>query len=92
MRPRSSNFSARTRDCASTWGAAPGYPPYRQAGWHAEAPWWGVQVRKRAGRRHHPLAEILNGFAAAGLVIERVAESGPRPVPITLAIRACKPS
>jgi hypothetical protein len=40
----------------------------------------------------HPLAEILNGFAAAGLVIERVAESGPRPVPITLAIRACKPS
>ena len=44
------------------------------------------------GMRHHPLAEILNGFAAAGLVIERVAESGPRPVPITLAIRARKPS
>jgi len=42
--------------------------------------------------RHHPFAEILSGFAAAGLVIERVTESGPRPVPVTLAIRARKPS
>jgi hypothetical protein len=42
--------------------------------------------------RHHQLAEILNGFAAAGLVIERVAESGPRPVLITLAVLARKPS
>lgn len=52
----------------------------------------GVQVRKRAGMRHHPLAGILNGFAAAGLVIERVAGSGSQPVLITLAVRACKPS
>ncbi len=73
-------------------GGVRAHPTYRQAGWHAEAPWWGVQVRKRVGMRHHPLAEILTGFAAAGLVIERVAESGPRPVPITLAIRARKPS
>ena len=55
-------------------------------------PGGGVRVRKRAGMRHHPLAEILTGFAAAGLVIERVAGSGPRPVPVILAIRARKPS
>jgi hypothetical protein len=34
----------------------------------------------------------LNGFAAAGLVIERVAESGPPAGPITLAIRAREPT
>jgi SAM-dependent methyltransferase len=73
-------------------GGVRAHPTYRQVGWHAEAPWWGVQVRKRVGMRHHPLAEILMGFAAAGLPIERVAESGPRPVPITLVIRARKPS
>jgi hypothetical protein len=40
--------------------------------------------------RHHPLAEILNAFIAADLVIEHVAETGPRPVPNTLSIRARK--
>jgi len=73
-------------------GGVRAHPAYRQAGWHAEAPWRGVQVRKRAGMRHHPLAGILTGFAAAGLVIGRVAGSGLRPVPVTLAVRVREPS
>jgi ubiquinone/menaquinone biosynthesis C-methylase UbiE len=67
------------------------HPTYRITGWHEEAPWWGAYVRKRVGMRLHPLAEVLNAFIAAGLVIERVAELGTRPVPIVLGIRARKP-
>ena len=67
------------------------HPTYRQAVWHQEAPWWGPYVRKRVGMRHHPLAELLNAFVSAGLVIEHVAEPGDRPVPVNLAIRARKP-
>ena len=39
---------------------------------------------------HHPLADVLNAFVRTGLAIEHVAELGDRPVPNTLAIRACK--
>jgi len=67
------------------------HPTYRLAGWHQEAPWWGPYVRKRVGMRQHPLAELLNAFVSAGLVIEHVAEPGDRPVPVNLAIRARKP-
>jgi SAM-dependent methyltransferase len=67
------------------------HPTYRRAGWHQEAPWWGPYVRKRVGMRHHPLAELLNAFVSAGLVIEHVAEPGDRPVPVNLGIRARKP-
>jgi hypothetical protein len=42
--------------------------------------------------RHHPLAELLNAFIGAGLVLEHVAELGDRPVPVSLAIRARKPA
>jgi hypothetical protein len=38
--------------------------------------------------RHHPLADLLNAFISAGLVIEHVAELGDRPVPVVLGIRA----
>lgn len=64
---------------------------YPLAGWHSESPWWGEFVRKRVGMRHHPLADLLNAFIAAGLTIERVAELGARPVPVSMAIRARKP-
>lgn len=67
------------------------HPTYRQPGWHEESPWWGVNVRKRVGMRHHPLADLLNGFIVAGLGIDHVAESGNRPIPVILAIRARKP-
>jgi hypothetical protein len=42
--------------------------------------------------RHHTLADLLNAFISTGLVIERVAEPGVRPLPVTLAIRARKPA
>ena len=71
-------------------GGIRAHPVYRTAGWHQESPWWGVNVRKRVGMRHHTLAEMLNAYVAAGLVIEHVAELGDRPLPNTLAIRARK--
>ncbi|HEY8043786.1 MAG TPA: class I SAM-dependent methyltransferase [Streptosporangiaceae bacterium] len=68
------------------------HPAYRLAGWHQESPWWGVHVRRRVGMRHHPLADLLNAFIRAGLVIEWVAEPGDQPLPVSLAIRARKPA
>jgi SAM-dependent methyltransferase len=67
------------------------HPTYRDAGWQQDAPWWGYNIRRRFGMRHHPLAELLNAFISTGLVIEHVAEPGDRPVPVALAIRARKP-
>lgn len=72
-------------------GGIVAHPTYRQAGWHQEAPWWGEFVRRRVGMRHHPLAELINAFISARLVIEHLAELGDRPVPVILAIRARKP-
>jgi ubiquinone/menaquinone biosynthesis C-methylase UbiE len=72
-------------------GGITAHPTYRQAGWHQEAPWWGPYVRKRVGMRHHPLAELINAFIAAGLTMERVVEGGSNPVPTILGIRARKP-
>ena len=71
-------------------GGVRAHPTYRTVGWHQEAPWWGVVVRKRVGMRHHPLADMLNAFIRSGLLIDHVAEAGDRPVPNTLAIRARK--
>jgi len=71
-------------------GGVRAHPTYRTPGWHKESPWWGVNVRKRVGMRHHTLAEMLNAFIRNGLVIEHVGELGDPPVPNTLAIRACR--
>jgi ubiquinone/menaquinone biosynthesis C-methylase UbiE len=67
------------------------HPTYRIAGWHQEAPWWGPYVRRRVGMRHHPLAELINAFIGADLLLEHVAELGDRPVPTILSVRARKP-
>jgi len=67
------------------------HPTYRIAGWHRDAPWWGPYVRKRVGMRHHPLAELMNAFIGAGLLLEHVAELGDRSIPHILAVRARKP-
>lgn len=72
-------------------GGVRAHPTYHITGWHPQSPWWGPHVRKRVGMRHHSLAEVLNGFIAAGLVFDQVAESGARALPNTLAIRARKP-
>ncbi len=73
-------------------GSVLAHPTYREAGWHHESPWWGYNIRRRFGMRHHPLAEFLNAFIGAGLVIEHVEEMGDRPVPVNLGIRAIKPA
>ena len=74
-------------------GARAVHPGYRDAGWHEHSPWWGPNIRHRTGSRHVPLAELLNAFAGAGLLLDRVEE--PRedqPVPFVLAVRARKPA
>lgn len=73
-------------------GGVLAHPTYRLARWHQAAPWWGAFIRRRVGMRQHTLAELLNAFTGAGLVIEHVAEPGDRPVPTSLAIRARKPA
>jgi SAM-dependent methyltransferase len=73
-------------------GGVLAHPTYRLARWHQTAPWWGPHIRRRVGMRQYPLADLLNAFAGAGLVIEHVAEPGDRPVPVSLAIRARKPA
>ena len=73
-------------------GGVRAHPTYRVAGWHQEAPWWGHNIRRRFGMRHHPLADFLNAFTAAGLVIEHVEEGGDRPVPSILAVRSLRPA
>jgi hypothetical protein len=67
------------------------HPTYRLAGWHEPPPWWRTDgIRRRAGMRHVPLGELLNGFVAAGLRIDRVDEPGEGPLPYALAVRARK--
>jgi SAM-dependent methyltransferase len=73
-------------------GGVRAHPTYRQAGWHRQAPWWGPFIRARVGMRHHPLADLLNAFILAGLVMEHVIELGDKAVPTILAIRARKPA
>jgi ubiquinone/menaquinone biosynthesis C-methylase UbiE len=72
-------------------GGIVAHPTYRIAGWQQESPWWGYNVRRRVGMRHHPLPDLLNGFISSGLNLELVAEHGDRAVPVNLAIRARKP-
>jgi hypothetical protein len=72
-------------------GGVRAHPTYRQAGWHAPAPWWGPFIRARVGMRMFPLADLLNALARNGLVIEHAAETGDRGVPTILALRARKP-
>ncbi len=72
-------------------GGVLAHPTYRASGWHREAPWWGIYIRRRVGMRQHPLAELLNAFTGARLIIEHVAEPGDRAVPVILAVRARKP-
>ena len=54
------------------------------------ASWTDQGVRAKVGVTHRPLPELLHGFLAAGLALERFAEGGA-PTPAVLAIRARKP-
>ena len=65
---------------------------YREAKRHASAPWWGTDgIRvKTGGMRHLPLADLINAFVEAGLLIERVSEPDEEPVPYAIVVRARK--
>ncbi|WP_432942713.1 class I SAM-dependent methyltransferase [Kribbella sp. CA-253562] len=65
------------------------HPTYRQSGWHEPSAWWGGDgIRATVGMRHIPLAEFLNAFLTAGLVLDQVVEPDSGPVPAALAVRA----
>ncbi|SBT65430.1 Methyltransferase domain-containing protein [Micromonospora sediminicola] len=53
--------------------------------------WNASGVRARVGAWHLPLADLLTAVAAAGLVLDRVVESGSGPIPDVLALRATRP-
>jgi ubiquinone/menaquinone biosynthesis C-methylase UbiE len=74
-------------------GARVVHPTYRRAGWHEAAPWWTEGgVRHRIGMRHVPLAELVNGFVAAGLAVAELVEPRNEPLPYALAVRAYRPA
>lgn len=68
------------------------HPTYRDATRHLSSPWWGADgIRSRAGgMRHLPLADFLNAFLDAGLVLEHLDEPGEEPVPYGLVVIARK--
>ena len=43
------------------------HPGYQRGAWYDESPWWGDGVRRRAGMRHVPLADLLNWTIDSGL-------------------------
>ncbi|NUP52516.1 MAG: class I SAM-dependent methyltransferase [Catenulispora sp.] len=70
------------------------HPTYRIADWHEPQPWWTgrVGLRNRVGMRHVPLADLLQAFIDAGLVLETIVEPEPQhPVPPSLALRLRRP-
>jgi SAM-dependent methyltransferase len=54
--------------------------------------WTPHGVRARVGAWHVPLADLLNAVTAAGLRIERVAESSPNGIADVFALAATKPA
>jgi SAM-dependent methyltransferase len=64
-------------------------PGYWDRDLHFDAPGFGDGVRRLAGARHVPLADLLNHIAGAGLAIDRVEEVRGDP-PGILAFRAVK--
>lgn len=71
------------------------HPTYRIADWHEPQPWWTGRyggLRNRVGMRHVPLADLLQAFLDAGLVLETILEPEPdKPVPPSLALRLRRP-
>ena len=69
----------------------PGEPPelhpgYRYTAWTTEG--FGDGIRRRAGARHVPLAELLNAFLAADLRLVRVTEAEDEDFPTRIGILA----
>ncbi|MGI8872306.1 MAG: class I SAM-dependent methyltransferase [Candidatus Limnocylindria bacterium] len=69
----------------------PGEPPelhpgYRNTAWTTDG--FSDGIRRRAGARHVPLAELLNAFLGAGLRLTKFVESGDEDFPVRIGIVA----
>jgi SAM-dependent methyltransferase len=67
------------------------HPGYRDKDWTDDAPGLGVGLRRLVGARHLPLAELLQGLADAGLVLERFEEPDEGDYPHVFAVAGRKP-
>ena len=59
---------------------------YRDTSWTTEG--FGDGIRRRAGARHVPLAELLNAFLTAGLGVMRITEAEDEDFPTRIGILA----
>ena len=62
------------------------HPGYRNTAWTTEG--FSDGIRRRAGARHVPLAELLNAFLAADLRLVRISEAGDEDFPTRIGILA----
>lgn len=62
------------------------HPGYRSTSWTTDG--FTDGIRRRAGARHLPLADFLNGFLDAGLKPVRVIEPGDEDYPVRLGVLA----
>jgi SAM-dependent methyltransferase len=67
------------------------FPGYRDTNWTDDAPGFGEGLRRRVGMRHLPLADLLQAFPDAGLVLERFEEPGDGVFPHVFAVVGRKP-
>jgi ubiquinone/menaquinone biosynthesis C-methylase UbiE len=61
---------------------------YSDTRWRTSGPAIGDGIRRRAGVRHVPLAELLNAIAGAGLVLVAAREANGDDFPRLLSLRA----
>jgi SAM-dependent methyltransferase len=62
------------------------HPGYRARGWHGDGPGFNAGIRPRVGVNHLPLADLVEGFLAAGLTLRRLEEPGDDDYPFLLAL------
>jgi SAM-dependent methyltransferase len=67
------------------------FPGYRETAWTDDGPGFGEGLRRLVGMCHLPLAQLLQAFVDAKLVLERFEESAGADYPHVLAVRARKP-
>ncbi len=67
------------------------FPGYRETAWTDDGPGFGEGLRRLVGMCHLPLAQLLQAFVDAELVLERFEESAGADYPHVLAVRARKP-
>ena len=67
------------------------FPGYRETAWTDDGPGFGEGLRRLVGMCHLPLAQLLQTFVDAELVLERFEESAGADYPHVLAVRARKP-